>query len=154
MEWWRRRGSRGEPGHQGGDSGLMSGRRGQSWCPDKGNVHGPAWPRRESRLPKTEMLQYQTEITHISCIYAEHWDRQTDRHIESMWRRRIYHQPTYKLSVGTDVKTYPRRRVTNRRRDTSGLVTARRSECRNISSHFLSYFCFTWINIIYCDGHM
>jgi hypothetical protein len=26
---------------------LMSPQRGQSWCPDKGNVYGPTWPCRE-----------------------------------------------------------------------------------------------------------
>jgi hypothetical protein len=41
-----RSGGRGrKPGHHGGE--LVSARRGHILCPDKGNVHGPAWPRRE-----------------------------------------------------------------------------------------------------------
>jgi hypothetical protein len=35
----------------GGDEGseVVSARKGPSLCPDKGSVHGPAWPRGEPR---------------------------------------------------------------------------------------------------------
>jgi hypothetical protein len=35
-------------GQKGGCLGLRSAWRGQSWCPDKGGVHGPTWPSREA----------------------------------------------------------------------------------------------------------
>jgi hypothetical protein len=43
---WRMegRGSGEKPEQQRGGLGLRSSLRGQSWCPDKGSVHGPTWP--------------------------------------------------------------------------------------------------------------
>jgi hypothetical protein len=43
---WMGRSRGGKPGLQGGRLRLLSARRGQSWWPEKGSVHGPKWLRR------------------------------------------------------------------------------------------------------------